>query len=275
MSSNLVLHCGAKQVNRAELACVQPPEPTKTWVPLSHISVLSTVTDRLESAGFSIKKEALGLSREGHRFFGTLDLRNELSPGVSLSVGVRNSTDKSFPIGFCAGSRTFVCDNLAFSSELVVNRKHTVNGEIRFEEALSLGVGRLTQFQAAETRRIEVFRDTDLAPYQAEALMLRAYEADILSTRTLGKALEAYRTPGFDWGPTSKLWHLFNAMNFPMQDRSRTNPQAFALTTMKLMSLLGAAVGFDMPQQTISREEIDADGVDPDVIDATFAVEVD
>jgi hypothetical protein len=33
-----------------------------------------------------------------------------LCPGVSLAVGIRNSWDQSFPLGFCAGARVFVCD---------------------------------------------------------------------------------------------------------------------------------------------------------------------
>lgn len=42
-------------------------------------------------------------------------------------VGLRNSHDKRFLVGISFGSRVFVCDNLAFTGDHVVKRKHTAN----------------------------------------------------------------------------------------------------------------------------------------------------
>jgi hypothetical protein len=62
-------------------------------------------------------------------------------------VGVRNSVDKSFPLGFCAGARVFICDNLAFRSELLVKRPHTINGERRFNQAIAEAVSQLSSLR--------------------------------------------------------------------------------------------------------------------------------
>jgi len=40
-------------------------------------------------------------------------------------VGLRNSHDKTYPAGLVAGSKVFVCDNLCFSGEVRLSRKHT------------------------------------------------------------------------------------------------------------------------------------------------------
>lgn len=263
MGSHIMLHCGAKPVTREALALAEPPPRTETWVPVKHSLVLDLVAGMLEQSGFAIEKEQLGLTKDEHRFFGTLDLRNELVPGIRLAVGLRNSTDMTFPLGFCAGSRTFVCDNLSFSSELIVKRKHTKNGELRFREAISLAVQGLTQFQRAETGRIEFMQQTSLRPYEAEAFLITAFERRLLSARTLPKAIAAYRKPAFDWGPTDRIWHLFNAMNLPLQPRASSNPQQFALTTMRLMALLGPKVGFDAPPDIeLSPEQYEITGGD-------------
>jgi len=212
----------------------------------------------LELSQFHVASERLGLSADGHRFFGTLKLRTELVPGVNIAVGVRNSTDMTFPLGFCAGESVFVCDNLSFSSELIVNRKHTKNGGARFHAATSLAVQNLVQFQAAEIKRIEYLQTTSLARYEAEALMLHAFEQGILSTRLLPLAIAQFRNPQFDWGPRDRLWYLFNAMTTPMQSRATSNPQQFALTTMKLVALMSPKeVGFD--------DEVNFQGVDLDI----------
>ena len=96
VSSTLILHCGARRVTAEELDAAKAPPATATWFPLAHGQVLSRVKATLAEAGYVVKKEQLGLSRSDQRFFGTLDLGRALSDGVSLAVGVRNSTDKSY-----------------------------------------------------------------------------------------------------------------------------------------------------------------------------------
>ena len=93
MASHIMLHCGAKPVTREALTLVEPPPRTETWVPVKHSLVLDLIAGMLEQSGFAIEKEQLGMTKDGHRFFGTLDLRSELVPGSHLAVGLRNSTE--------------------------------------------------------------------------------------------------------------------------------------------------------------------------------------
>ena len=160
--AKLVLHCGARQVPRAELATVPTPAATKTWVPVGHETVISTVEQSLQSSGFVVRKSDFGLSRGDARMFATFTLESALAAGVSLAIGVRNSMDKSFPMGFAAGSRVFVCDNLALRAELLVRRKHSVHGLTRFTEAIAGAVTNLQQFQATETRRIARMQEIEI-----------------------------------------------------------------------------------------------------------------
>src|SRR4051794_20083672 len=140
MSTHLMLHSGGREVSRSELALVPTPEPTATWFPVGHARFVDTVSSTLANCGFSISRERYALARDDGRLFGTLDLDVPILSDVSLAVGIRNSLDKSFPLGFCAGSRVFVCDNLAFRSELLVRRKHTKFGGDRFAEEINRSV---------------------------------------------------------------------------------------------------------------------------------------
>ena len=128
-TSTLIAHCGAREVTRAELDCVEAPPATDTWFPVKHATVIDTVGNALTAAGFQIRGTKFALSRGDARLFSTVDLATPLSTGVNLAVGIRNSTDKSLPLGFCAGSRVVVCDNLAFSAELMVQSRHTRHGD--------------------------------------------------------------------------------------------------------------------------------------------------
>ena len=106
--------------------------------------------ETLHGAGYVIKSEKYGLARNDARFFGIINLDTPLATGVGLSVGVRNSVDRSFPIGMACGSHCFVCDNMAFRAELLVRRKHTINGMKAFGTAISNAVAGLASFREAE-----------------------------------------------------------------------------------------------------------------------------
>lgn len=236
--SNLCLHRGARLVERLELDEVDAPPPTQTWFPLQHSDVLNAVLGTLEVSGFQVQKTQLSLSGDNARFFGTLDLSTPVANGTTLAVGVRNSVDKTFPLGFCAGSRVFVCDNLAFRSELLVIRKHTLNGRIRFQEAIALAVQSLHQFREAEAQRIDQMQAFPLSDRHADSLMLQAYERGIVSHRTLPRVIQAWRTPSHPEFTDRNLWSLMNAFTGVIQSRSRSNPQQFALQTIRLNALL-------------------------------------
>jgi hypothetical protein len=240
--TKLTLHVDAREVTLDELAAVPTPPPTTTWFPLGHATVIETVTRNLESVGLAVDRAKYGLSRGGARMFATLDLEVEVVPGVKLAAGVRNSTDQSFPLGFCAGHRVFVCDNLAFSAELLVSRKHTRFGHERFKADIAETVGKLQAFREAEVARIDRMRGLVLDDRHAESLMLRAYEHGFCGVRYLPKLIEAWRAPAFGGELAERTaWSLFNCFTVVMADLASTNPQRYAAATMKLQALLTAA----------------------------------
>jgi hypothetical protein len=244
--ANLMLHRGSITVDRPTIETIAAPDPTATWFPVAHRDVLGTAIGLMEGAGFRIERTRYGLSHDGHRFFGVLDLSLPVGfDGVKLAVGVRNSTDQTFPIGLAAGTRVFVCDNLAFSAELTVTRKHTKHGMLRWTEAIGQAVNRLDQFQQAETSRIERLRETVLDPDMADAAILRAFERGIVNTRQLPAVIEQWRRPSFDWGQTGTAWHLYNAFTTALGKGAESNPQRHAGATMRLMAHFAPIIGED------------------------------
>jgi hypothetical protein len=200
--------------------------------------VLQVVSTALEDAGYLIQNRRLGISQEGARFFGTLDLRTPLAAGVALSVGIRNSVDKSFPLGFCAGNRVFVCDNLAFRSELLVRRKHTLNGERNFVGAIAQAVTSLTTFREQEGARIERLRHMELPEERADAMILRSFERGIIGAQMLPRVLHEWRNPAHEDFQPRTAWSLLNAFTSALRMRAVMQPQRYAVETMRLNALL-------------------------------------
>jgi hypothetical protein len=167
---------------------IKAPEPTRTWVPVAHSKVLDMVSEAMRDRGFEIVKTRIGIARDNHRLFATIETATQLNCGsVTMAVAVVNSTDKSLPMKFVAGTRTFCCDKLALNSDLMspVRRKHSRFGLDRFREALQTAVGGLEQFQAVERARIARFQQTQVTDVHADSPLLRCFERGVLSARLL------------------------------------------------------------------------------------------
>jgi len=250
MSATLMLHQGGEEVSREELTQIILPSATKSWKPISHHAVLDTALQTLADAGYGVAKMRLGISHEGHRFFGTLDLTTPLAAEgtVTLAVGLRNSSDQSFPMGFCAGSRVFVCDNLAFRADLLVKRKHTVHGVARFSTDIARAVTSLQSFKEAEAQRIERMQQTELKDAEAESLMLRAcVQRGIVAQRQLPLIFREWHEPEHDAFKPRTAWSLLNAFTAIFRDLQTKNPADLAHRTMRLQALLAPNVDPTVP----------------------------
>lgn len=237
-TSTLIRSNGARLVTSEELAEYEAPPPQGRWFPLAHHAVVFRVKLTLAEAGFEVKKQQLALAKDNARFFGTLDLASTLTEGVFLSVGIRNSIDRSLPIGFCAGSRVVVCENLAFRSELLVKRKHTRFGEQRFANDIAGAVVKLNAFKEDEGKRIAAMRVTEVTADKADSLILNAFEKGIITTPALPKVLKCWREPEHEEFQERTYWSLFNAFTSALGDRALANPHTYATLTMRLSSHL-------------------------------------
>ena len=122
----LMLHRGAKEIAYDGLRELETPPATPTHVPIPHFRVVDLIKTTLGMYGHEITEERHGITEDAMRYFGLLSLRSTYT-GYEDTVGLRNSHDRSFPVGIGFGSRVFVCDNLAFSADTVIKRKHTAN----------------------------------------------------------------------------------------------------------------------------------------------------
>lgn len=251
MSSTLITH-GARTVTREVLDKVEPPSATETWKPIKHAVVLDTVGQTMHRAGFHIRDVKICLARGNHRLFATIDTATNLNSGsVTLAIGVVNSTDRSLPMKFIAGTRVLVCSNLALRSDLMapVRRKHSKHGLERFTEALSRAVASLDHFKTVEAARIKRFHEADITDVEAESVLLRCFDQGILSPRLLPHAIKEWREPTFEEFQPRTLWSLENALTTTLAPVQRSNPQRFCALSLSLQGLLSQVAGLDQPPE--------------------------
>lgn len=233
----LCLHAGGTTVDTEALGLIPTPPATPTWHPIPHRALLDVVRENVTMSGLHIVAEHHGLAREGARYFGMLQVRNGVEDdGYGLVLGLRNSHDMSYPAGLVVGSGVFVCDNLAFSGEIKLARKHTSHIMKDLPRLVQTAFGRLTDYRQLQGRRIAAYRETEISTLEAHDLIVRAIDGKILPVTRVPAVLSEWRTPRhaeFREGDTA--WRLFNAFTECLKG---IEPNTLARRTMALHGLL-------------------------------------
>lgn len=240
---NLVIHAGGRHATREEVDSVAVPAATDTWHPVAHSSVIDTMLETLDGYGFAVARQEHALMGDGgERYFGAFDLRTDVVDGVGLVVGVRNSIDKSMAAGFCGGNRVFVCDNLAFTADIVVLRKHTRHILRDMRARFVAGIGQLDQFRQVEARRIERLQATAMSDMQAHDIMIRAAGQGVAPWSGLKAVAAEWKEPRHEEFRPRTAWSLVNAFTEQAKGRQAKNPADAADRTMRLAGVMAEAV---------------------------------
>jgi len=173
--ANLLLHCGAHAVDRMIIDSTPTPEPTDTWTPLPHMALIEEVERVLNTNGLSVANQAHSLTHDGLRYFGLMEIQNSvIHQDYAWVLGLRNSHDKSFPAGIVAGANVFVCDNLSFSGEIKIARKHTrfILRDLPF--LTERAIGRLMERWHHQDERINAYKARNLSDSFAHDLIIRS-----------------------------------------------------------------------------------------------------
>lgn len=222
---NLVLHCGARHAERRQVERAKTPARSPSWVPVAHHRLLEQVEATIVGTGLSIVNEAHALWGDGMRYFGLLEISNgQAESDYGLVIGLRNSHDKSFPAAIALGSAVFVCDNLAFSAEVSIARRHTRHIERDLPQVVHAAVGRLTDLRGQQDERIRAYKEFEIADRDAHDLMVRAVDANLLPITQLPVVLSEWRRPSHPefevHGRTA--WRFHNAVTHAWKGRNLT-----------------------------------------------------
>jgi hypothetical protein len=246
--ANLMLHCGANAVELGQVLDAPTPERTGTWVPIPHATLLAGVRGSLERSGLAVVAESHGLSHDGNRYFGLLQIagKDGAEDGdFGLIAGVRNSHDKTFPAGLCLGAQVFVCDNLSFSGEVRLSRRHTAHIERDLPLLVDRAVGLLGGLRRTQEERFAAYRNSEIPDGRAHDLLVQTIDAQALPVTRLPAVLKEWREPSHpefrEGGKT--LWRLFNSLTEVLKGSLDQLPRR----TQAVHGIFDAACGLVVP----------------------------
>ena len=236
---------GDQLISRSELARIPTPRATHSWYPVPHVTVADSVIRTLQDEGYHIKSERWTLAKSDQRLFGVIDLALPLARwdtpgrGATVSLGVRSSFDKRLPLGIVAGSKVFVCSNLAFAGEISYKRKHTKNGLSVFNGQIESAIKRLPQYQARESQRIESWTNKELSFVERDAFVLALIDSGIIGMRSIRGVLDELKQPTFEeFGGKPTVWSTFNLITTALRDRASERIQEYSTQSSRLISAM-------------------------------------
>lgn len=220
----LILHAGANPIDYDALRKLETPEATATHVPIAHHRIVDVVKHSLSFYQHEVIEEHYGVTPDGQRFFGCLTLKSAYGDYCDL-LGLRNSHNKTMPVGLAFGSRVMVCDNMALVGESVVMRKHTLRAKHDLPALISQLVEPLQLQREAQHKTIELYKGTPLDSAAVDHAVLECYRQDVINIQRVPEVLEQFANPTHDWGSPS-VWRLFNCVTLALAGRVAENPQA-------------------------------------------------
>ncbi len=157
-------------------------ERAVSYQPIAHHEVVNRTKGFLNQNGFTIQDEVHSLARGNQHYFGlfAVDHPNREASDRGCVVGIRNSHDKTFPAGLCAGDAPFVCDNLIFTNTIKLARRHTRNILNDLDTTINRAIGKLFNFWHGQDQRIEAYKNRSIGNVLAHDLIIKAVRAGAL-----------------------------------------------------------------------------------------------
>jgi len=226
----ILYHSHSQLVTRSELMTIPPPPGTPTWKPIAHADLIQAIDRQLAVRGIEIRKEQFAIQRQGTRLFAVLDLAIETNEESCAAMGIRTANDRSMALEIAVGVKVFVCDNLAFSGDLIaLRRKHTPGFDLSAD--LSRAIDRYQQHLATLQRQLVALQERALPNAEAKTLIFEAFEQEIVPLRFFPAVARTYfrPDPAMTDVRTGTWWGLHNA--FTRAVRQMAPGPAFQATT--------------------------------------------
>jgi Domain of unknown function (DUF932) len=190
----LMLHKGGVPVTEAELASYEAPDATPTYHAISHHDFLHRVREHLPMFGLEETRSRFAVRGGGKKFYGILDLKSSVvSDDVGLVLGMKSSYDRSSSYYLPAGTRVFICDNEAFSGDIMVKRRHSTNSWKDMDYIIYDTLRQLTEMFFQKTIFFDSLKNIHLTKQESDHILMEGMRAKAIAPRFLPTVELIYR----------------------------------------------------------------------------------
>jgi len=234
---NIMAHSGGIKVDSlADFASLKDPKPMgPKHYPTRHDWSFNEVIEGLVPQGWRIAWEQYVLHQDQDKNIdnafmllgiGSTDMQGN---DYERIIGARNSGTQHFSFQVGAGNRVFVCDNLAFSAEFVVGRKHTKNIMRDVPILMGSAMADISDAFMSQDRRIDLYKGIGLDRKDQHNIMMECVRRGAVPPSQLKHWIGEVDSPAHEEFSDDSAWSFQNSFtelakrwNFPvMQHRTQ------------------------------------------------------
>ena len=226
--------CTKNPSSEMDVRMVPLPEATRSYTPVPHGDLIDTIETQLahHMPTHYVADKQFGLAREGQQLFGLMTLKRSepevIDPEVlppadelDISIGFRNSYDKSMSVGVVGGAKVFICDNMMMTSDAVkVMKRHTKNVLREFDYMLYTSIPSLDSEFVKMKDAKAMLESIDIDHVQGHEFLGRMYGKGLLTPVQMSSAFQDWNTPNFDVFKPRNAWSLYNAATWGLKKGS-------------------------------------------------------
>ena len=224
--------CTKNPSTEMDVRMVPVPEVTRTYVPMPHGDLIDTIEVQLKHhlPQYYVDSKQFGLAREGQQLFGLMTLKKHdcdvidvevVEDSIDLSIGFRNSYDKSMSVGIVGGAKVFVCDNMMMSSDAVkFMKRHTKNVLKEFDYMLWTNLPELqSQFVQMKEAKAKL-EHIGVEHQQGYEFLGKMYGNGFLTPVQFTSAVADWKAPTFEAFKPRNAWSLYNSVTWGLKKGS-------------------------------------------------------
>src|SRR5210317_2219756 len=228
--------------------------------PIDHHELVDIAKRELGNNGFEIKQEEHGLSEKGMNCFSGFAIRKSDFDNTDreLVFGLRNSHNQKFASSVAVGSSMMVCENLCFSSDITLSRKHTRNIFAELPTIMNKAIQSIQKTWKNEGKRIETYKNTEANEVEVINKLLKA---GLIKPTKIGDFLDLVQNGGVDVDGIKgafheyrgTLWNIFNAVTESFKNLTANNVMHLPRMTMQAQQIFDRVV--NPPEVVISQDD--------------------
>lgn len=209
----LLMHNSGRYVSLDDLRQVPLPEETESYKPVSHYDLAINLDEVSQGLlrDYELANSQHGLARNGQQMFGIHSYRKEADDTMGLSIGFRNSYDKSMSVAIAIGASVFVCDNLALTGEIAILRKHITNVWRDLEDLIIATIYRSQHNFHTIMEDAQYMQSVYLMNDDAFRMIGLLYGRQLLTPRQLPVVKREWLKPKHDEFQQRNVWSFYNS----------------------------------------------------------------
>lgn len=203
------------------------PARTETYSPIPHSLFIENLQNKIIHSGFLLGNQRLYSNLLGTRLVGFIDVKSadqDLSDfGMNLSLGFKNSYDKSMSAAIVLGATVAICTNGVIAGDLIAfKRKHTGTVLEEVNEKINEAILQIRNVFARLVSDAKIMANYQLTQRQkSEILGIMYFEEDIVTPTQLSIVKKELESSEMFKGDS--LWDLYNHITVALKTSHVTN----------------------------------------------------